>query len=413
MIGISSTRKWLAVSLLFLAILINYVDRGNLSIAAVPLMRDFGISPAAMGALLSAFFWSYSLLQIPAGYAVDRFGLKGAYAGAFLLWSLASAAIGLAGSFRQILILRLLLGVGETVAHPASISFIRRNFSDEQQGLPTAIYLSGMQFGPAAGAFLGSAILVRTGWRLLFVLTGLVACAWLVPWIALAPREPTAKIEHPVTRARPLVWRALFATPLVPGILIGAFFYSYYWYYCLTWLPSYLVMTRGFSFLRMGVFTAVPLTAMAIVSITASRVADRLIARVGRAMLIRKIFVVMGFLLGSSILVLPLVASAPAVMAALLCSLSGIGVASANYWALTQTISPRAMIGRIIGCQNTIANLAGICAPMLTGLLVGRATRFELSNALAGLSLWVAAAAFLLLVRERDAQTLHQQFGTA
>src|ERR1700722_2819083 len=133
-------------------------------------MRDFGMSPAAMGTLLSAFFWSYSLLQIPAGYAVDRLGLKWVYAGAFLLWSLASAAIGLAGSFRQILYLRLLLGVGETVAHPASISFIRRKFSEEQQGLPTAIYLSGMQFGPAIGAFLGSALLVKTGWRLLFVL---------------------------------------------------------------------------------------------------------------------------------------------------------------------------------------------------------------------------------------------------
>jgi MFS transporter, ACS family, D-galactonate transporter len=130
-------------------------------------MRDFGISPAAMGTLLSAFFWSYSLLQIPAGYAVDRFGLKWVYASAFLLWSLAAAAIGFAASFRQILFLRLLLGIGETVAHPASIAFIRRNFTDEQQGLPTAIYLSGMQFGPAAGALLGSALLVRTGWRLL------------------------------------------------------------------------------------------------------------------------------------------------------------------------------------------------------------------------------------------------------
>ena len=409
---ISAARKWLAIGLLFIAVLINYIDRGNLSIAAVPLMRDFGLSPAVMGTLLSAFFWTYSLAQIPAGSLVDRFGLKWAYAGAFLLWSLASGAVGIATSFRQILLLRLVLGLGEAVAQPASLAFIRRNFRDEQQGLPTAVYLSGMQLGPAAGAFLGALLLQKTGWRALFVLTGLGACLWLVPWIALAPKKSSAapKLPAPDETPPPAPWRALFATPILPGILIGAFFYSYYWYYCLTWLPSYLVMERGFSFLRMGAFTAIPLTGMAIVSMISSRIADRLIARRGRPMFIRKAFVVTGFLIGSSILFLPLLKSSAAVMMILLSSLLGIGVASANYWALSQTISPASMIGRVIGCQNTVANLAGICAPMITGILVGRTKHFELSNLFAGLSLWVAAASFIFLVRERDANALRRQF---
>src|ERR1700686_3208341 len=105
--------RWGMIGLLFFAILINYIDRGNLSIAAVPLMHDFGVSAGRMGSLLSAFFWTYALLQVPAGYMVDRFGLKWTYGAAFLLWSVASAAVGFANSFTQILLLRLLLGVGE------------------------------------------------------------------------------------------------------------------------------------------------------------------------------------------------------------------------------------------------------------------------------------------------------------
>jgi len=135
--------RWAVVSLLFLGVLVSYIDRGNLSIAAVPIMKDLKLSPAVMGTLMSAFFWSYSLLQIPAGYLIDRFGYKWTYGAAFILWSLASTGIGLAHSFYQILFLRLLLGVGEAVAGPASLSFIKRHFQPEEQGLPTSIYVSG------------------------------------------------------------------------------------------------------------------------------------------------------------------------------------------------------------------------------------------------------------------------------
>jgi MFS transporter, ACS family, D-galactonate transporter len=401
--------KWMAVVLLFVAVLVNYIDRGNLSIAAVPMMKDFGISPASMGTLLSAFFWTYSLMQIPGGYLVDQFDLKWVYAVAFTLWSLASASVGVAQSFRQVLLLRLVLGFAETVAHPASIAFIQRNFRGSEQGLPTSIYLAGMQLGPALGSFVGALLLQQHGWRWLFLITGFGACAWLVPWLALAPTQrnrPPVQAPNKAVLSR-VFWRALFANRLVPALLVGAFFYTYYWYFCLTWLPSYLIMARGFSFLRMGTFTAIPLAGMAIVSIIAARVADRIVARRGRALLIRKMFVVCGFSLGSSIVVLPLLGSNAAVLVVLLTSLLGIGIASANYWALTQIIAPQGVIGRVIGCQNTIANAAGICAPLVTGILVNRTGRFDLAIVAAGVSLLVAAASFGFLVREKDAREVH------
>ncbi len=402
-------KRWTMIALLFFAVLVNYIDRGNLSIAAVPLMRDFGVSARSMGTLLSAFFWTYALLQVPAGYIVDRFGLKWTYGSAFLLWSVASAAVGFANTFTQILLLRLLLGVGEAAVQPASLAFIRRNFPAEQQGLPTAIYLSGMSFGPALGAMLGASLMATFGWRLLFVITGVGASIWIVPWLLIAPNDK-APLRTSVPRNNTVTWSFLLRTPTLWGITIGAFFYSYFWYYCLTWLPSYLVVARGFSFLKMGAFTAMPFLGTALISMVSGRVADRLITRLGRPIFIRKAFVVSGFVMGSSILSLLILKSAPAVFAALMLSLIGIGVASANYWALTQAATPAAIIGRVIGCQNTVANLAGICAPILTGFLVDRTKSFDVSITFAGTSLLIAAISFGILVRERDVNELQKLY---
>ena len=400
-------RRWLVVALLFAAMLVNYVDRGNLSIVAVPLMREFRISPAAMGTLLAAFFWTYAFLQVPAGYLVDRFGLKWTYAAAFLLWSATSAAVGLASSFQQILWLRVLLGVGESAAPPASLAYIRQNFAEDQQGLPTATYVSGMTLGPAVGALLGACIVVNWGWRALFVLTGVGALVWLAPWFMLAPAAPS----RPVVRAKsstaaPPPWRMLLTRPTFWGITIAAFFYSYYNYFCLTWLPSYLVMARGYSFLKMGAYTAVPSLGTLLVSFPSARIADRLIARVGHPMSVRKLFIAAGFVLGSAILLLLVLHSSLAVLFTLIFSLLGIGLASGNYWALTEAISPAPIVGRVIGYQNMIASLGGICAPMVTGFLVGRTKSFNLSIAFVGGALLVRAGAYLVLLRERDVREL-------
>ena len=136
-------RRWTVLALIFAGILVSYVDRGNLSIAATAVMRDFKLPPASMGLLLSAFFWTYALFQIPAGFAVDRFGIRRVYAGAFFIWSLASAGIALSRGMPDILGLRMLLGFAETVGPIASLAFIRQNFKGPEQGLPTSIYVSG------------------------------------------------------------------------------------------------------------------------------------------------------------------------------------------------------------------------------------------------------------------------------
>ncbi len=405
-------RRWGVVVLLFLAILVNYVDRGNLSVVAVPLMKDFGIGTDSMGVLLSAFFFTYTALQIPAGYVVDRFGLKWTYAAAFVLWSLASAAVGMASSFGQVLAFRLLLGVGEAVAQPASLAYIRKNFSEKEQGLPSGVYLAGMMIGPAAGTYFGALLLDQMTWRQLFIYTGLGGLVWLVPWMLLVSSRNTQQAATSKS-AMPLRvdWQSLLKNPVYWGVTFGAFFYSYYWYFCLTWLPSYLVMEHRLSFLKMGTYTAVPLLGMAIVSIIAARVGDRLIAKGRSALNVRRAFVVAGFAAGSSMLLLSVFKSINAVFIVLACALLGLGLAAANYWALSQVISPRGVIGRFIGYQNTVSNMAGICAPIITGWLVGETKNFGLAIAFACTALLLACGCFAFLVTPKGVANFRRDLG--
>src|SRR5947209_9334389 len=182
-------RRWAVLLLIFFGILISYVDRGNLSIAAVEIMHDFRFSPALMGTLLSCFFWTYGAFQIPAGLFVDRYGIRNVYALAFVVWSLASASIALSTGFGFILGSRLVLGMAEAVGPLASLAFIRRSFAPADQGFPTSVYIAGQTLGPALGAWLGTVLLTAFGWRAMFAVTGLAALIWIVPWLLVAPRD--------------------------------------------------------------------------------------------------------------------------------------------------------------------------------------------------------------------------------
>jgi len=156
----------------------------------------------------------------------------------------------------------------------------------------------------------------------------------------------------------------------------------------------------------MGAYTALPLVVTAVTSMLFGRVADRVIARSGRhAVTVRKRFIAAGFLLGSVIAIVPALSSSPAILTTLITSLLGVGVAGANYWALTQAVSPASMIGRVIGAQNTLANVAGICSPLLTGILVGRDKNFTVAMIVAGAAMLIASLSFLFVVREEDAAT--------
>ena len=203
--------------------------------------------------------------RFPRGFIIDRHGIRGVYAGAFLLWSVACAATALGNSFGFLLALRLVLGLAEAAAPLASIGFIRRAFLPDQQGLPTSIYVAGQTLGPGLGAWVGTILLQNYGWRVMFAVTGLGALLWLAPWLAFAPRGPAQKGAAVVRRAVP--WGSAVLMPGLWALTAGSFLISYFWYFVLTWVPTYLRVHHGFGVTEMGRIMAWPMVAMAFTSI--------------------------------------------------------------------------------------------------------------------------------------------------
>jgi MFS transporter, ACS family, D-galactonate transporter len=388
------SRRWIVVALIFLGILISYVDRGNLSIAAAFIMRDFHLPPASMGVLLSAFFWTYAVCQLPAGYIVDRYGIRLVYAAGFVLWSLASAGIALSRHSGDILALRMLLGLAESVGPLASLAFIRQNFSGREQGLPTSIYISGQNLGPACGALLGTTLLAHFGWRAMFAVTGLGALLWVPFWLLLAPRKHRARLPQSDSTAPPYQWpwMAVFSSPAFWAMSACVFFFSYYWYFLLTWMPAYLTLARGFSTMDMGRILSMPLFIMAVVNIGFGWLADKLAARNGAVFRTRIIFAAAGLLGASSILLLNVLPGHAPVLPILVISICSFGVTSSSYWAIAQHTPPTFLVGRSVGCLNTLSQIAGAVAPLITGWSLGPNKNFQFAILLAGVAPLIACA---------------------
>jgi MFS transporter, ACS family, D-galactonate transporter len=393
------SRRWILLWLVFAAIVINYIDRGNLSIAAPSMMRDFRIEPETMGVLLSAFFWTYAVFQIPAGALVDRFGIRWSYAGAFLVWSIASAAIALSRGPGDVIGMRMVLGLAESIAPLASLSFIRGNFSGKDQGLPTSIYIAGQNIGPAFGALVGAILLDSFGWRMMFAITGLGALFWVPCWLAAAPSDKTRAVrqaekapEKPPAPRR-WTWRMLLASRTFWAMSLSTFLSSYFWYFVLTWVPSYLILARGFSTLGMGRVVSTALFTMAVVNVVAGVAVDKLAARIGvfRA---RLWFGVVGYA-GTGAVLLLLVTDRSWALPILTVAMCATGIGNSNFWTITQHASPKNMVGRTVGFLNTIAVAAGAAAPVITGWILGPQKHFGPAILVAGVCPVLAAVCLL------------------
>ena len=393
--------RWLVVVLLTLGVVIAYTDRINLSAALPAIRMSFPLSAEAAGILLSAFFWAYTLLQTPAGWVVDRFGLKWPYAAALLVWSAVSAATALVSSLHALIAIRIVLGAGEAIVAPASIRYIRENFAEHERGLPIGVYFSGTKYGPAIGAPIATYLVLGYGWRWMFVLNGAIGFLWLVPWLLLARDD---RRSSPVQeKGASVSWSALLGAPFMWGTCIATFCYMYFVYFCMTWMPTYFKERYGFSLAASGWFTFMSFAGMGTIAILAGWAADRLIARGRNAVNVRKAFIIVGFVLAFSEVFGAFSHSTATTLFLAVFSLSGLGLATANYWALTQTLTPASASARVAGIQNTAANVAGIAAPWITGILIQRTGSFNAPLIAVGFWLLVGIGCYLFLVMEKHA----------
>jgi MFS family permease len=399
---------WVVSFVLALGFVVNYVDRGNVSVAAPVIQREFHLNPTQLGLLFSAFFLSYAVMQVPAGFLVERFNLKWLYAAAFLWWSLANAGVALAVGFTSLLILRMLLSVGEAISLPASSKLLASTFPEYERGIANGILDSGYKFGPALGVMVGGLFLANHGWRLLFIVTGLGGLFWLIPWFWIADsldtRRPTEHESQPLlstSHARLSVGQIL-RSPRAWGTFVGNFCGGYVWYLMLSWVPTFLVSERHMNLSSMGVFGSLLFVFTGIVSISSGLITDRMLRRGASPSKVRLGFMVAGLSLSMFLVPAGFASNTTTAFLYLSIACASYGMYSCNIWAVTQSIAGPPNIGRWSGIQNLVGNLGGVASPVLTGWIVTKTSSFRWAFVVAAGVMFFGILIYLLVVRTLD-----------
>ena len=380
------------ILLLGAAVFLNYVDRGAIAVAAPVMKGELGLSATQFGIAVSAFFWVYAPVQLLVGWLCDRFSVYKMIAGGILVWAASTLLMGFAGGFLSLLLLRVMLGVGESIAFPGTSKVIARHVPAERRGIANASVAAGIALGPALGTLAGGYIVAGWGWRAMFIIFGLATLVWLAPWWRVA-RTLVVPPEE-ATQRRVAVAAVLSKWPLwAMGIVHAAG--NYCFYFLLAWLPLYLVQSRGLSIVEMTWLATLGYSVQAVCAMAFGHWSDQW-TRSGRSeAFFRRWMMVASQLLAAVAIWGISQADGRAELAFWLC-LAGAASASLslNLYAIAQMFSGPRAAGTWIGAQNAIGNLSGIFGPIITGIIVDRAgylSAFHLTAAVAAAgALWWA-----------------------
>ena len=388
--------SWITNALIFLlgaAVFLNYVDRGAIAVGA-PLMKgELGLSATTFGIAVSAFFWVYAPIQLFAGWLCDRFSVYKLMSGGIVLWSGSTLLTGFVGGFLSLLVLRIMLGIGESIFFPGSSKIIARHVPAHRRGVANAAVAAGLALGPAVGTLAGGLIVASFGWRPMFFLFGLVTLVWLAPWQRLVQALPTT--GHLDGGARVPVARLVGKWPLWSMAIVHGLG-NYPFYFLLAWLPLFLVQSRGFTITQMTLLATLGYAAQAVCALAYGHFSD-LWTRSGRseAACRRWMMVVSQIVAAAAVFGLAFAHGALAI-GALLC-LAGAATAalSLNLYAVAQMFAGPRASGTWVGIQNAFGNSSGILQPIITGMIIDRAgysSAFYVTAAVAAFgALWWAA----------------------
>ncbi len=385
--------RYLIMVMLFITVVINYLDRSNLSIAAPALKDEFGLDTVHEGLILSAFGWTYAAMQIPGGWLVDRVSPRVLYAAALILWSAATFFMGFAGSFVILFVLRLAVGALEAPAYPINNRVVTTWFPEKERATAIGFYTSGQFVGLAFLTPVLAWLQHHYGWHMVFVSTGLLGIIWGVLWY-LIYREPrqfkganAAEIEliqqgggvvDLDKRARekkaPFNWNDLglvMSRRKLWGVYLGQFCLTSTLWFFLTWFPTYLVKYRGMDFIKSGFLASVPFLAAFVGVLCSGVLSDFLIRRGATVGLARKLPIILGLLISTSMIGANFTDSTPWVIFFLAVAFFGNGLASIT-WSLVSALAPVRLLGLTGGVFNFVGNLSSICTPIVIGFLVSK-----------------------------------------
>lgn len=414
--GANVTHKRFGIYILLLVMtLINYFDRTVLSIAMPALIHVFDLTPVAVGYLLSSFIWSYAPLQLPAGMVLDRWGTRKTAWRCIGFWSAATALTGLSWNFASLFVCRLMLGVGESPTFALGTRAVREWAPAKERAYATAIFASGPALGTAVGAVVIAWLVGTVGWRMAFVISGALGFVWIVFWLKffrnpedaawlpeaertmiLAERAPGGTTDaHGMSLKELLSYRTMWGLFLTQGCV------NYTQYLFLTWLPTYLVQSRGLNILHSGLETGICYLGAMVLTLVLGKLSDRALSPAALQAGKRRYAVVV-LALGAAVMVFaPVVESQVTLLVLLTISIACVQSVFVNTYSLTNDLLHAGKsIGSAIGWIQFGGNIFGLAAPIATGYIVAATGSFTSAFLLAGVLL-VTGAVIMLTMTHR------------
>lgn len=416
--------------MLFIVSTVNYADRATLSIAGSEVSKELGLSKIAMGYAFSAFGWAYVIGQIPGGWLLDRFGSKRVYTYSILAWSAFTFLQGFVGAFQAtaamvvLFGLRFMLGLAEAPAFPGNGRIVAAWFPTAERGTASAIFNSSQYFATALFAPITGWITYQFGWPYVFFVMGslgiLIALVWMRTIYSPKehPRIRPSELEHIerggglVDMDRPAKPRAdgasgpkrsyvsqLLGNRMLLGVYVGQYCITTLTYFFLTWFPVYLVEQRGMTILTAGLAASLPAICGFLGGVLGGVFSDRLLKMGYSLTAARKIPIVAGMLLSTSMILCNYVSSGSVVVAIMALAFFGKGIGSLG-WAVVADTSPKQIAGLSGGLFNTFGNTAGITTPIVIGYIVQWTGSFNGALVFVAANAVIAIAAYLFMVGE-------------
>jgi MFS transporter, ACS family, D-galactonate transporter len=407
--------RWRIAGLLGIGVLVNYFDRIALSVAAPRLEQSFSLSPIEVGLLFSAFFWSYALVQVPAGALLDRYGVARIGRWSAFLWTVASTLTACAGGLGGVFLARVLLGVAEAPSFPASSKATGYWFPRTERGLSTAMFDAATKLSNVIGIPLVAITIVHCGWRWGFGLVAALSFGYFVAFFRIY-RDPSLRNDvTPEQRARLIdrgatlegqhsessihMLRYLLRRRKVWGLSIGFAAYGYCFFFFLTWLPGYFLQAQHMNLLESAGSAAIPWACASVSGLlVGGHLIDRLISKGYDETRVRKGVLLGGMCTGVAV-VGAIATNDPAVAITWISiALSGLAAASPVCWSLPSLIAPSGGVGILGGMMNFANNLMGVVAPIVTGYVLSATRSFANAFAVAGGVLIAGIMSFIFLL---------------
>lgn len=413
--------RYLILLIIFIVTAINYADRATLSIAGTEVAKELQLDSVAMGYIFSAFGWAYLLMQIPGGWLLDRFGSKKVYTYSLFFWSLFTFLQGFVDVFPlawagiSMFIMRFMLGFSEAPSFPANARIVAAWFPAKERGTASAIFNSAQYFSLALFSPLLGYLTFAWGWEHVFTVMGAIGFVLTAIWVKymhnptdhprmsreeldyIAANGAVVDMDHKKTddgaqKGPKLDYiKQLLTNRMMLGVFFGQYFLNTITWFFLTWFPIYLVQEKGMSILKVGFVASIPALCGFGGGVLGGLFSDYLIKRGCTLTLARKLPIVIGMLLASSIIMCNYTDNTALVIALMALAFFGKGFGALG-WPVISDVAPKEIVGLCGGVFNVFGNVASIVTPLAIGYMVKELHSFN------GALIFVGCSALMMMV---------------